>query len=495
MTVNDGIDRLRRQPATAGPTLFEREARVLTTETGEQVPYEIGALVVPEVRGDPSSRMIRVGFARIPSQAGAGALPTFHLAGGPGSSHLGALDPRTEAERMKLRELLPYRAVGDVVILDQRGYSQRGEVLGFSIQAGDVPLDRPACRAAATDAFVEVARAAVAANPGRDLSGYNVLECADDVNDLRVALGYSRIILVGQSFGSQWSLAVMRRHPGLVARAMMSGLEPLDHAYDMPSHIFAALQRLAWDADRDPRLAPWLPAGGLMEAVRAIRARLALGPVAVVVRDEVGRQEAEVVLGAEDFQQVLLRPAEVWPATILSIYHTHYEAWARDVVRGRRRGDGKDALIKPLIDTSLGVTPAREHLLRTDPAGDLLGWWDFDAYAASAAAWPSPDVGDSFRTPVLDSTPVVFISGDWDIATPIENMLGLLPYFPNSRAVLVHRGPHAARAILAERRSPVIDAVLEFLRTGELHDLPVSVDLPVPQFDLPDFPAPAPSAP
>lgn len=467
---------------------IEAQTRFLTCGSGARVPYEIGTLFVPENRAKADSRLIGVGFARILSSPSALGPPTFHLAGGPGSSHLGALDPQTDAERMKLRELLAYRAVGDVVILDQRGYSTQGEVLEFATRLGAQPLDRPACLATARAAFVEAAHAAIAQHGDKDLSGYTVLECADDLNDLRRALGYDRIILVGQSFGSQWSLAVMRRHPGIVARAMLSGLEPLDHAYDMPSHVFAALQRISWDADRDPALQPYLPAGGLMAAVRDVRERLSQEAIRVDVADRAGDPVRTVTLGAQDFQRALLRPAKAWPATVLSIYHRRYEAWARDVLRERLQ-PAVAPLIHPLIDTSLGVSAAREHLLLSDPAGDVLGWWDFDAYRASAPIWPSPDVGDAFRTPQVDRTPIVFVSGDWDTATPIENMFGLLPYFPNARAVVVHRGEHSVRAVLAEQASPVIAAVFEFLRTGDLSDLPADAALPPPKFDLPLFPA------
>ncbi len=471
--------------ASASAGSITREIRHLTDEAGHSLAYEIGTLVVPEVRGRPDSRRITVGFARIPAAASAGPLPTFHLPGGPGSSYLGALDPKTDADRIRLRELLAYRAVGEVILLDQRGWSARGEMLRFAPRLKAPRLDQPACLASASQAFVEAARAAVAANPDRDLAGYSVLECADDVDDLRQALGYEKIILVGQSFGSQWSLAVMRRHAGTVARALLSGLEPLDHAYDMPSHVFAALQRIAWDADRDPALAPYLPRGGVTAALQAVRARLAPGAITVPVRDPRDGTRGAVTLGAEDFQRALLRPAEAWPGAVLAIFHRHYQAWATEVLDERTAATAELPLIAPLIDTSLGVTAAREHLLRTDPAGESLGWWDFDAYAASAAVWPSPDVGDGFRTPVVDPTPVVFLSGDWDTATPIENMQGLLPYFPNGRAVLVHRGTHAVRAVLAERKSPVIDRILDFLRTGETDHLPVAITLPAPAFDLP----------
>jgi pimeloyl-ACP methyl ester carboxylesterase len=466
------------------------EQRTLTTEGGETIAYEIGTLFVPENRSDPRSRQIGIGFARLPSALAREAPPTFHLVGGPGASHLGALDPTTDAERIKQRELLGCRTFGDVVIIDQRGYSERGEVLTFTAHEPGQPLDRPVNLADRARAFVAAARRAVEAHAGKDLSGYNIFECADDVDDLRRLLGYGQIMLVGQSFGSQWSLAVMKRHPGLVARAVLSGIEPLDKVYDMPSQVFAALQRIAWEADREPMLAPFLPLGGLMEALSAVRERFARGPLQVEIAVETGGPIQVVSLGLGDFQRSLLRPAAAWPAHVLSIYHARYDDWAREVARERRRGQPDAPLIGPLIDTSLGVSLAREHRLRTDPASEFLGWWDFESYCASATVWPSPDVGDAFRAPALDQTPVVFICGDWDTATPLENMLGLLPYFPNGRALIVRRGPHAAKAVLAQSGSPVIAAVLEFLRTGDHRPLPAQVSLPPPIFAIPAFPAP-----
>ncbi len=108
-----------------------------------------------------------------------------------------------------------YRAVADVVVVDQRGFSPRGELLTFKRQMPDEPLDQPADLARDTADFVATARAAVAESATKkiDLRGYTALECADDVNDLRKALKYPKITLVGTSFGSQWSFATMRRRP------------------------------------------------------------------------------------------------------------------------------------------------------------------------------------------------------------------------------------------------------------------------------------------
>jgi pimeloyl-ACP methyl ester carboxylesterase len=463
------------QAHTTGHVVIE--PATLQTSDGRTITYELGTLYVPENRSNPNSRIIGVGFARINATRPTGAPPTFHLPGGPGNTILDRLQRPQEAQ-----QLLQYLEVGDVVLVEQRGYTTRGERLLFDYAGTPQPLSEPASPDAWNQFAIDMARAAVPAYAvrGVDLSGYTVLECADDVDDLRRALGYRKISLVGQSFGSQWGFAIMRRHPDIVERALLSGVEPLDHGYDMPSHVFAALQRLAWDVDRDPQLEPYLPTGGLIGAVREIVNRLRTAPVSVQVRDPQGGGVDTVVLGVTDFQQLLSIAPE--PQSILAIYHGRYDAWAARVRDMRLNGGvprGDIAkLIAWLIDSSLGVTPFREHLLRTDPAIDFLGNWITDAKIAAADIWPTEDVGDEFRTPVVNRTPVLFVHGDWDTSTPIENTLSMLPYFPNAHALIVHRGDHGARAEIERRMPDVMEKIFEFLRTGRRNQLPVNVELP-----------------
>ena len=395
---------------------------------------------------------------------------------------------KIEAAQSRLRSWLTFGAAGDLVVIEQRGYSIRGEML---VETADASLlDKPASVQADARAMQALARRAVAHNPDKDLSGYTIEAFAADVDDLRQALGYGKISLFGGSFGSQWSLAVMRFHPEIVARAVLSSVEPLNNGFDMPSHVFAALQRIAYDADRDPRLARWLPKGGMMEAIRALHRRFAAGPIRVNVRDDAGKAHT-VVLGAEDLQLALLAhtdEAEHWPAFILSLYHGHYDAWARQTLEDRRATPVK--LIGPLADSSLGATAEREHLMRTDPAVDLLGSWDFQANLVSAPDWPTPDMGDAVRLPRVSAIPVVFVHGDWDTSTPIENTLGLLPYFPNGHAILVHRAGHDGAFYQLRENPAAKQAIYDFLRTGETRGLPTDVTLAAPRFDAPGFAPP-----
>ncbi len=118
------------------------ETRTLTNADGVTVTYEIGTLYVPENRHKPTSRTIGVGFARIRAPAPTGAPPVFWLPGGPGFAVLGAFDQSDEAGRSRLKSWIALGAVGDVVVVEQRGYTSRGEML--SVETDAYPLDRPA---------------------------------------------------------------------------------------------------------------------------------------------------------------------------------------------------------------------------------------------------------------------------------------------------------------------------------------------------------------
>lgn len=477
---------LSAEPKRPGEIVLEK--RTALVPDGKPIEFELGTLYVPENRSDPQSRVIGVGFARFPALEKTDVPPTFHLPGGPGSSFVAGLTRNAT----QLKQIEAYRRVSDVVLVDQRGFSERGDILQFKHRTPAEPLDQPGSLERSTAAFVSLARDAAQqmAAKGFDLRGYTVLECADDVDELRKALGYEQITLVGTSFGSQWSFAIMRRHPEIVTRALLSGIEPLDYGYDMPSHVFAAVQRMWWEVEQDPRFKPFLPPGGLSAAARDVLRRLEDKPVTVQVKDPATNETASVVLGREDFQRDAFARG-VGPAFILAAYHEHYRPWAEAVLARRRSHDATQTLVGPLIDTSLNVSPRRKFLLRTDAGSEYLGHWNFDAYLASADVWPSPDVGDEFRTDVVSEIPVVFAQGNWDVQTPIENALYLAPYFPNGRMITAEHGGHGVIGPIFASLPEVREQLIEFLRTGKTAGLPARVTLPKPRLPAPDFPAPA----
>jgi len=466
----------------AGETVIQKG--VAKANDGSSMPYEIGTLYVPENRAKPGSRLIAVGFARVKATKPTHAPPIVLLVGGPGVTMLDIVLDKDEAAHRRVKAWQAYAQVADLIVIEQRGYTLRGDLMEIPSKA--LPLDRPTTVADDIDVVRDLARRAQAAYPQADLSGYSIGEIATDVADLSHALGYEKVSLLGASFGSQWAFAVMKAYPGLVARAVITSAEPLDYGYDMPSQVYAVYQRIAWEADQDPALKPWLPKGGLLGAIWAVRERLAKAPVTVTLKDEAGKTQ-KVVLGVEDYQSALLDAAQhaaTFPRFVLNLYHQHYEAWARDAIAGR--AGEKRSLINPLINIGLDMSEERKALLHTDPALPIIGGWNFAGYLATKGEWATPDAGDAFRKPVRDTTPVLFVQGDWDPSTPMENTLAMLPWFPNAHMMILHRAQHGGTFQWLRTRPELAAKVYDFLRTGDFGDLPSEASLDAVAFEKPD---------
>lgn len=451
------------------------ERGIATADDGSTLPYEIGTLQVPENRARADSRRIGVGFARVKATRPTGAPPIFLLAGGPGLTMLDIVLDHDAAARRRVKVWQRYAEVADLVVIEQRGHTLRGDMMTLPTPA--LPLDRPGTVADDVALVRDMARRAGPAYPRADLAGYTLGAMADDVAELARALGYDKISLLAASFGSQWGFAVMKAHPGLVARAVMSSVEPLDRGYDMPSEVYAVYQRIAWEADRDPALQPWLPPGGLLAAIDATRARLAQAPVSVTLSMADGSRR-HVVLGVEDYQAALLsaaQPADGFPRFVLDVYHQHYDAWARHALEDRAAG--QRSLINPLVNIGLDMSAERKALLLHDPALPVIGEWNFASYVRTRGEWPTPDAGDAFRQPVQDFTPVLFVQGDWDPSTPMENTLAMLPWLPNARMLILHRGQHGGTFQLLRARPALAARVYAFLRDGSLEGLPTRAEL------------------
>ena len=468
----------------AGGVEFEK--RSYKTTSGEVLDYELGTLYVQENRNDSASRLIGVGFVRFPcAEPPAKSLPLFHLPGGPGVSFVGRVKAARPGQLDRFfPELHGFLHYGDVVYVDQHGFREAGDVFRETVSRSSRSRSDPESEVADFQAF---AREAVEkySTTNIDLRGYTVKECADDVNQLRQALGYEQIALMGTSFGSQWSFAVMRQHPRIVARALLSGVEPLDHTYDMPSHVFAAVQRMWRTIDEDDRFKPYLPKGGMAEAARVVIERLEREPITLEVPNrESGKLEVVGHITATDFP---------WndPTEILELYHHHLDRWRQRATRSSTPRESRINLIFPLIDTSLGVTPERRYRLWTDPATRYLGRGGFAPFLATAKIWPSPDVGDDFRTPERSGIPIVFVQGDWDTQTPIENTLEIAPFYTNNRVVIVHRGGHGVLDNIAREHPMVWAKLAQFLRHGDMQDIPIRVTMsPSRRFGPPSFRVP-----
>ncbi|MEM7583740.1 MAG: alpha/beta hydrolase [Acidobacteriota bacterium] len=464
-----------KPPATGSVLLSPIE---ITAEGLDFVGHE-GLLFVPENRAAETSRQIAVHFFRFPAKQKPELAPVFILPGGPGGSisersfYEYYRGPRAKAFTTEL-EILNQRR--DLVIVNQRGNArapgmQPDTRWQWEAQGLDETLSEAELR--------QEIRQTVERNVKRwqelgiDLAGYDILNIVDDLEDLRQALGYRKIALRGTSFGSQWSLSYMRRYPQRVDRALLSGIEPLDHAYDSPQGLWNALQRLERRALADAELVASLPPDlaerGLLASFLQKVAELAETPATVGIGDPDDGGNVDVLLGSADLKGAItgalpgsLRDRlAAWPSFVAEVVAGDLRMVAADVAETRQ-----DTITGPmiglLIDSSLGISSRREAKLKEEAAFETLG--DINLwYTATREVTPTPVVDDTFRRFESTAIPVLMIQGDMDFSTPIENALELLPYLENGHLVTVRDGTHGALVEMIQLRPEIARQVLAFI--------------------------------
>ncbi len=455
------------------------DSLTVTVADGTPLLVEAGALRVPETRRGEPGRTLSIPYYRIRSTSDTPAAPIFLLAGGPGASWLDQL----ERYESSLKEVRFYRTLADVVLFDQRGGGRAEPAMSCeesralpSNQQFDLDWVAAAGRellSACRDRWRDV---------GADLSAYNTVENAADVDALRRALGYDRVTLVGGSYGSHLALAVMRAYPQSIERVLMFGVEGLDHTWDDPAARLSTLRRIAATAEASPELASHIPEGGLLAALQMVLDRLeASGAQGWRPTDPGAAVSPALVRWLAGHQAGNRNRPNAWPEFILDMYHGDFSV-AEDAARSL--GDlSMDDPMHYSMDCASGISPERATRYAADPARALIGDVNFE-YAAFCAVWPARDLGAAFRAPVVSDIPTLIVHGTWDTSTPIENAREVVATLRNGWLIEVEGGTHGALGNLYSHWESAYDSVGAFLR-GETVSFPTAVTLPPVQFSVP----------
>jgi pimeloyl-ACP methyl ester carboxylesterase len=399
---------------TLQPIVFSTDDSIVQ----RRIRAELGILSVPENRRSPTGRRVVIRFVRFPSTSANPGPPVIYLAGGPGGSGIRSAAGDRFALFMKMRE------AGDVIALDQRGVAEPLDCPGTF----DYPLDRALTEAIAADTLRPYIARCVEHWRGRaDLSAYNTIESADDLDSLREALGAETISLWGISYGTHLGLAYIRRHPDRVHRAVLAGVEGPDHTYKLPADVDAALVRAAQS---------------LMPALRNTITRLQASPAVVPLPE----QRATIVLGAADLLGIIYgsigerEDIEQLPRRLAPVLAGDYSAVALRSLRLRR---GRSLSVMPTaMDCASGATAARFERIAAQARTALVGDGPNIALRARCASWPANDLGDDYRSPIRSGVPVLFVSGALDSRTPPSNAEEVRKGFPHARHMVIPNAGH-----------------------------------------------------
>jgi pimeloyl-ACP methyl ester carboxylesterase len=300
-----------------------------------------------------------------------------------------------------------------------------------------------------------------------DLSAFSARESADDLEDLRRALGAEKLSLWGISYGTHLALAYIRRYPHRVHRAILAGVEGPDHTWKLPANVERSLHRLDSALAADPRAQARVP--DFLLRLRRTLAQLAREPATAETKDPRTGERRRVTVGALDLQRALFF-AQRERETIAEIFRRvapildgNYAPLAEFAYRTRL--ERTDIVMALSTDCAAGATTARRELIRRQADSTLLGDVANLDLRVTCAAWPVPPLDEEFRAPVRAAVPVLATSGTLDNRTPPENAEEVLAGFPNGRHLVIDGAGHDDDLFLS---SPKIrDAMLRFLRTGD----------------------------
>lgn len=424
-----------------------------------------GTLEVYENRATRKGRKIALKIVVLPATGDKREPDPFvYFAGGPGGS-------ATEDARGLAFAFPQIRQHRDMLFVDQRGTGGSHSL--------DCRFYDPADLQTYLGYFFpleEVRKCREELEAKADLKLYTTTIAADDMDEVRAALGYERLNLFGASYGTRAALTYLKRHPRRVRTATLQGVSPTDHHLpgDFPLQTERALQGVLSECLADKACSEAFPK--IKEEAQSVLANLMKGPVEVEVQKPNSSERVKVKLSrdlaAEAIRYMLYAPAPA--ARVPLVLHLaaqgNYAPLAQTAVRYRISlvGSGSNGMY-------LSVTCA-EDLPWIKPgegermaANTFLGDYRLRQQREACTLWPRAEIERDYPEPVKSDVPVLILTGEWDPVTPPANGDRVAKTLTNSLHIVV---PHGAHGLDGLEGMDCVDGLIgDFIQRGSIAGL------------------------
>jgi pimeloyl-ACP methyl ester carboxylesterase len=373
--------------------------------------------------------------------------PVFFLYGGPGQTATDYVADQLDAW---------YRDDREVVLVNQRG------------TGGDNALD---CHMSGPDVTVQeyfepmfqperFRRCRSELESKADLRLYSTPIAMDDLDEIREALGYQKINLMGGSYGTRAALVYVRRHPehvrtvSLVALTPFSFKNPLFHARTAQE----ALDSLLAECDRQAPCHATFPR--VREELAAVLGRLAREPARVTMEHPETGKPGAATIGRTQFAEAL-RVMTYTPDGASRVPLLVHRAYEGDVTAFARTGLASNYGLRSilrygmLMSTMCSEDVARitEQDVVRETRGTYLGDGRVRQQMAACRQWPSSRLPARYAEPFTADVPALVVSGRYDPATSWRFGEEVhRRYLPNSVHLVIGEAGHSPR-------SPCTDAI------------------------------------
>jgi pimeloyl-ACP methyl ester carboxylesterase len=389
---------------------------------------DFGTITVPENRNTATSRLISIPFLRIRSIAKTPGEPIFGFAGGPGATNMSWSGQKT---RTFLHDhdfvLVGYRGADGSTVLECPEVAEAikgdGNLFGEeSIRGIGRAWDAAARRLTAQ---------------GIDLGGYTMLETIDDNESVRKALGYERINLLSESYGTRVAYLYGLRYPQRIHRSAMIAVNPPGHFTWDSRMIDTQLRQYANLWSRDSTMSVW--SQDLYRSMSTVLTNMPLRWLCFPID-----------------------PGKVRVTTFALLFHRSSAARVFEAYVAAERGDASGLALMSLAynyvvpsmatwgdfaskATSADFDIVQDYHRDLEPQGMPLGSpmnvlaWGPSAYSR----WPTQRLGKEFRHPRRSDVETLLLSGNLDFSTPAEFATReLLPFLTHGRQIILSECGH-----------------------------------------------------
>ncbi|MES1240888.1 MAG: alpha/beta fold hydrolase [Acidobacteriota bacterium] len=310
-----------------------------------------------------------------------------------------------------------------------------------------------------------------------DLTRYTSAIAADDLDEVRAALGYEKLNLYGASYGTRTALTYMRRHPDRVRTATLFGVVANDARTPLQ---FARIAQNALDgliSERAGDAACHAAFPGLRDEVAGILRRAGKEPVRVELTEAETGRTFELRFNRDGVAQMLR----------YMLYDTGSAARLPLFVHLAAEGD-----FRPLAENSLrygiggwssngyflAITCAedvafiREEEIPAAVAGTFLGDFRIRRQQAACKAWTPAKLGSDILAPTVSDIPTLIVSGERDPATPPGDGEKTVRHLSHGIQVVIPGGAHGDGGMKGWECED--DLFVRFLEAGSTEGLDTS---------------------
>lgn len=442
--------------------------------SGESIFYEYGTLQVLENRKNKHSQLIDLAIFKLKAKTSRSQVPIVFLSGGPGES---GIDYIKEEYFQNL--IFRLQKHYDIILLDQRGTGRSLPSLEFKLPNAD-NREIFNSKERIIDLWNEVAVIGTLDFNKRkiDIKGYDTEQSADDLEDLRTALGVKRLNLLAFSYGTHLALAAAKKYPSSIESMVLIGASGLNHMHHLPSSYDIQLKKISELASKDSLINEQVP--NMIDLLKIVLNELEKAPILIRVKDFRAKQMVTLPVDKFGLQLILRLDAGdsndfiYFPALLYGIENGDYRLLQKYAERRYNQYNGGFGSGIFAMRQASGATPERYERIVQEGKIAILGnaMNTPDIYAG----WKNIDLGDKFRESFTSDIRTLFITGTMDSNTPTSNVEEIIGGFSNANHILVQNAGHEDMMPNEEVHSSIVS----FFNNDEI--ISSKISLPVPKF-------------